>query len=454
MMIDNEQWKKIAMYLLETWNLRKKNNMEKTEEKTEEVSFDSYHDMYLKYLIELIDNGKWTMVYMLLLQMQNFEENNMGEIEEKIKEKAFMSFDSYQDWYLKNLIDNNQWKLVAMNCLIKLQNFEENNIGETEEKTDKKIKVFVSFDVKNDRNLKCQLSFQAVFPSSLFKLVYWSVQGFITEDWEAEVRTQIKSVDQVIVICGKHTDSAKGVGKELEIAREEKKPYFLLWGRGRQTCKPKTALHNDKIYKWTRRNLKILLGSVRNLPSVPDIPPISEKNIWGNLINSDSKYLLSIWALKYPDHLFDQYKLYIEMTDRISSRRQTTSSFFLSINIALIGFFGYSIVNGPFPDFFFSLITGVGIGLNYLWYRFSRSYGVLNTIKFKIINMLEKRLSLNLYDAEWEAIGRGEKPELYTTFTSIEIVIQQALMIMYGIVFICKLFEINILSVIKELIRS
>ena len=36
---------------------------------------------------------------------------------------------------------------------------------------------------------------------------------------------------------------------------------------------------------------------------------------------------------KYKEHLLEQYKLYVEMADRISGRRQTANSFFLSINI-------------------------------------------------------------------------------------------------------------------------
>jgi hypothetical protein len=68
----------------------------------------------------------------------------------------------------------------------------------------------------------------------------------------------------VIVICGEHTHSATGVATELKIAREEKKPYFLLHGYGSKTCyKPTTALSTDKIYKWEWENLKNLVRGGR-----------------------------------------------------------------------------------------------------------------------------------------------------------------------------------------------
>ena len=66
------------------------------------------------------------------------------------------------------------------------------------------------------------------------------------------------------MLCGVHTGTATGVSAELTIAREEKKPYFLLWGRKDKECKkPKSALASDKIYKWTWDNLKKLIGGNR-----------------------------------------------------------------------------------------------------------------------------------------------------------------------------------------------
>src|SRR3989442_10768421 len=37
----------------------------------------------------------------------------------------------------------------------------------------------------------------------------------------------------------------------------------------------------------------------------------------------------------------EQYKLYVEMADRISARRQTANEFFLSVNTAIVALLGY-----------------------------------------------------------------------------------------------------------------
>lgn len=125
-------------------------------------------------------------------------------------------------------------------------------------------RVFISFDYDHDLDLKNLLAGQAKNPDSPFEIANWSVDEPIAGDWKAKVRDRIKRVDQVVVICGNHTDKAVGVGAEVDIARDERKPYFLLAGRSTGTNKkPATALASDSIYKWDWPTLKKLIGGAR-----------------------------------------------------------------------------------------------------------------------------------------------------------------------------------------------
>jgi len=127
-----------------------------------------------------------------------------------------------------------------------------------------KNRVFTSFDAEHDEDLKILLIGQSKNPDSPFDMVDWSVKEPFTGDWKRKVRERIKQVDQMIVICGEHTDTATGVSIELHIAKDEEIPYFLLSGRSDKTCKkPETALISDKIYQWTWDNLKSLIGGNR-----------------------------------------------------------------------------------------------------------------------------------------------------------------------------------------------
>lgn len=168
--------------------------------------------------------------------------------------------------------------------------------------------------------------------------------------------------------------------------------------------------------------------------------PDTNKNTLRSLINEFSEEAPYALSAKYQDHLLDQYKLYVEMADRISSRRQTANSFFLSINTALIGLLGYfSTNNPPQPDNSFNwMIAAAGITLSCLWYKMIQSYRNLNTAKFKIIHEIEKLLPLSPYDAEWEVAGRGESPKLYLPFTHVEKTIPWVFITLYSVIFFCS----------------
>lgn len=108
------------------------------------------------------------------------------------------------------------------------------------------------------------LAGQAKLPDSPFEFKDNSVDDHLTGDWQEKVRRRFSNVDIVIVLCGEHTHTARGVAAELRIAKELKKPYFLLAAHSNKTCtKPTSADANDKMYNWTWENLKILIGGGR-----------------------------------------------------------------------------------------------------------------------------------------------------------------------------------------------
>jgi hypothetical protein len=125
-------------------------------------------------------------------------------------------------------------------------------------------RAFISFDYDHDDGAKLMLAGQARHSDTPFDFTDASVKDHLTGDWEAKVRRRMDNVDVVIVLCGEWTHTAQGVAKELSIAREKYKPYFLLAAYSDKTCtKPTTAQATDKVYNWTWDNLKALLGGAR-----------------------------------------------------------------------------------------------------------------------------------------------------------------------------------------------
>ncbi len=50
---------------------------------------------------------------------------------------------------------------------------------------------------------------------------------------------------------------------------------------------------------------------------------------------------------KYQDHALEQYKICVEMADRVSSRRNLANTFFLTLHTLLFGTLGFLYEKGP-----------------------------------------------------------------------------------------------------------
>jgi len=143
-----------------------------------------------------------------------------------------------------------------------------------------KIHVFISFDLSHDEDL-CDLLREQSESSSLgFEVLGRSKARSVNEVPGESVRRQIRQADEVIVICGEHTGDSLRVDAELRIAQEERKPYFLLWGRRERMCsKPSSAKRDEGMYCWTPEILQSQIVQTlrtasselpaRRAPSVP-----------------------------------------------------------------------------------------------------------------------------------------------------------------------------------------
>jgi hypothetical protein len=117
--------------------------------------------------------------------------------------------------------------------------------------------VFVSFDIEHDGELYELLLAQSRTPSSGFAVSGGSERLTATDVGSERVRSRIREADQVIVLCGEHTEASTRVSAELRMAQEERTPYFLLWGRREIMCtKPIGAKSAEGMYSWTRQILQ------------------------------------------------------------------------------------------------------------------------------------------------------------------------------------------------------
>ncbi len=144
----------------------------------------------------------------------------------------------------------------------------------------------------------------------------------------------------------------------------------------------------------------------------------------------------------YREHLFEQYKLYVESIEKISDRRQHANNYFITINTALISLLGLSFQVKFFENLPFvkSILALVGIIVCIVFWYLIRSYKQLNTGKFAVVHKIEEYLPLALYKYEWEVLGEGDDDKKYYPFSHIELIIPWVFGIIYaalGLYFLC-----------------
>ena len=164
-------------------------------------------------------------------------------------------------------------------------------------------------------------------------------------------------------------------------------------------------------------------------------------------MKEDSSQLLRTAATeygeKYQEHLLEQYKLFVELMDKVSERRQNANNYFLTINAFLVSLFGV-LANftstGTLGSKIWSFLVPVaGLLVCITWVAIIKSFRQLNAGKFQIIHELETALPAALFDAEWKVLGEGTGAQ-YTPTTRVEVLVPRIfaglylVLVVYGIV--------------------
>jgi hypothetical protein len=153
---------------------------------------------------------------------------------------------------------------------------------------------------------------------------------------------------------------------------------------------------------------------------------------------------------KYHDQLLEQYRIYVEMADKISERRATANNFFLSVNGFLLSVLGilpqFTTTLAEFNLVWVPVVAVAGMVFCRTWIQSIRNYAKLNEVKFTIIGEIEKKLPVKPYLTEWEYLPRdGEvkekveqgvksKVSKYFPLTRLETKVPWVCMILYGVI--------------------
>jgi len=146
------------------------------------------------------------------------------------------------------------------------------------------------------------------------------------------------------------------------------------------------------------------------------VPDEFESNLF---VIAEKKY-----GKEYKKHMLEQYKLYVDMADKIQSRRSTANNFFLTVNslmitaIGILTRLGSSFVS--FNLYWVVIASCAGILFCWNWLVTLRCYRNLSNAKFRIINAIERKLPVAAFDVEWVCLTKQDNDCKYPELTKVE----------------------------------
>jgi hypothetical protein len=143
---------------------------------------------------------------------------------------------------------------------------------------------------------------------------------------------------------------------------------------------------------------------------------------------------------KYQDHLLDQYKIYVELSDRITERRHKVNQYYSSLFTLSFPLIAAGITKGIIPIAITPIISIFGFFLCIIWYFNIKSYKQLNSGKFKVIHEMERQLPFACFLKEWQHLDEGKDVRKYLKLTKIE----QYIPFIFSIQFLILLYYCSI----------
>jgi hypothetical protein len=133
----------------------------------------------------------------------------------------------------------------------------------------------------------------------------------------------------------------------------------------------------------------------------------------------------------YHKDLYDQYRLFIEMTDRMHQRRQQLVNWFLTLNTGFITAIGV-LVEKEINLILIAGLAFIGVSICVIWRKLLKSYKQIKCGRFQVIHEIEEKLPLQLFKAEWEALKEGKDFKTYEPVTQLE----QSIPMVFGAAYI------------------
>lgn len=162
-----------------------------------------------------------------------------------------------------------------------------------------------------------------------------------------------------------------------------------------------------------------------------------------NSVESILKNEIDYPSEKKEDHILDIYKLYVDMTDKLSNRRHLTNTWFLTLNTTIMTIAGF-LLSKNLETIMLIIILLAGFVNCILWNRLIASYKRLNTARFKVIQEIEEQLPIKTFCKEWDLLNNDRNSKQFYSLTKIENKIPLIFALLYIIIGLFQFLNLEI----------
>lgn len=125
-------------------------------------------------------------------------------------------------------------------------------------------RAFISFDFDNNSTEKTLFAGQAKNSRTPFDIQDWSSKSSLPQaEWEALIKDKINKCNMLIVLVGKEIATAKGVAKEIKMAKDQNIPVFGVYVGGTDTSSTlPDGLQRNRTIAWNWEKIALAIDQV------------------------------------------------------------------------------------------------------------------------------------------------------------------------------------------------
>ena len=259
------------------------------------------------------------------------------------------------------------------------------------------------------------------------------------ENWEGDATARIRECGKVLYAVGEKSAASPFIETELEIVRREHKDvyvYPLSAGNRINGClrtggtveARNGEYEGETVFSKTKAHVFVCDDAELNRRLKKD--------------SEEIEMILKAADFDNKDVIMEQYKMFVQTSEDLVSRKQAVNTFYVTLNSILLGgivsvfcaLAGHSYLIYLLTAF----LSAIGVTVCLSWITLLHSYSDLNSSKMAIIGCIEEHLALKLFDTEWAILTRTIGNKKYKSFTVKEVAIAWIFFALYIILIVAS----------------